>query len=67
MQITQRKTSQSRVDNQPTQLKYGVRFLRVLNVSDIGTETIMSAVKDVLLKLQLSLGVGDNAKIEPAT
>lgn len=42
-------------------------FFGFYNVSDIGAETIVSAVKDVLLKLQLSLVVGDNDKIEPAT
>ena len=31
------------------------RFPRVYNVPDIGAETIVSAIKDVLLKLQLSL------------
>ena len=30
-------------------------FLGFYNVPDIGTETIVSAIKDVLLKLQLSL------------
>ena len=30
-------------------------FLRIYNVPDIGAETIVSAIKDVLLKLQLSL------------
>ena len=30
-------------------------FLRFFNVLDIGAETIVSAIKDVLLKLQLSL------------
>lgn len=42
-------------------------FFGFYNVPDIGAKTIVSAVKDVLLKLQLSLVVEDNAKIEPAT
>ena len=37
------------------ELKAHKDFLRFYNVPDIGAETIVSAIKDVLLKLQLSL------------
>ena len=43
-------------------------FFGFYNVPDIVSETILSTIKDVLLKLPSSLLiVGDNAMMEPAT